>query len=54
MPRYRLYHAANPMMLVTFYAATHAGGAWQQSVVQGHDRAAVRSTSPACALSPGG
>ena len=37
MPRYRLYPAANPMMLVTFYAATHTGGAWQQSVVEGHD-----------------
>lgn len=37
MPRYLLYHATNPMLLVAFYAASHAGAAWQQSVAQQHD-----------------
>jgi hypothetical protein len=54
MPRYRPYQAANPRMLVPVYAAIHAGAARQQAVGAGQDRAAVRRTSLARALSSGG
>jgi hypothetical protein len=50
MATYQVYHAAGAWALLAGYDDRQAAARWQESVAQQHDRAAVRSTSPARAL----